>query len=320
MTSKERVIRTLNFKKPDRVPFNFWMDRRLLSRYENELGDNFRVTYYGADVIESFPLLDWPMGNYVERDGSLWFTEPILKDWGKVDELPMPDPNDPKVYDDIMTKLRRLPDAAIFLNIPGPLCVLHFIRLLDNVYYDMYDNPRELHKLIRKIFDIQNEVIKNVINLPITALYLQDDVACSYGLMASKPMLDEFVFDYFMEGIEMAKKAGKPVVMHSDGKVMDILDKIIEIGINAINPLQNEFNDFNEFKDKYHGKLAVYGGLENTKVIPDGTVNDVIRHVEEVFETLGKEGGLIMSSHDIPLHCPRENIEAMVEAIKKCTY
>lgn len=320
MTSKERVIKALNFEKPDRVPFNFWMDRRLLGQFESELGDNFRVDYYGADVIEAFPLLNWPVGKFIERDGTVWFTEPALKNWEDVDKLVMPDPTDEKVYDDIKIKLDNNPDTAIFLNIPGPLSILNNIRLLDNVYYDIYDNPKELHNLIKTIMDIQNIVIKNIINLPVTALYFQDDVASSAGLVLSKPMIDEFVFDYFKEGMEMARKAGKPVIFHSDGKVMAILDRIVELGFNAVNPLQNGFNDFRRFKEKYHGKLAVYGGMDNTKIIPDGNVEDVIKHVREVFEVLGKDSGLIMSSHDIPIHCPRENIDGMVDAIKNCIY
>lgn len=159
-----------------------------------------------------------------------------------------------------------------------------------------------------------------VVKLPIAAVYFQDDIASSSGLVYSLPMIEEFVFDYFAEGIREARKAGKFVLFHSDGCVMSILDKLVEMGIHAVNPLQNDFNDFKLFKEKYHGKLAVYGGMDNTRVIPDGTAEDVKRHVEEVFQVLGRDGGLILSSHDIPLHCPKENVDAMVEAIKQCSY
>ncbi|MGC8844015.1 MAG: uroporphyrinogen decarboxylase family protein, partial [bacterium] len=63
-----------------------------------------------------------------------------------------------------------------------------------------------------------------------------------------------------------------------------------------------------------------YGGLDNSNIIPNGSVEDVKRHIYEVFEVLGKEGKLIFSTHDIPGHCPIENIDAMVSAIKSCRY
>lgn len=144
MTSRERVIKALNFEKPDRVPFNFWMDRRLMARYEKEYGDYFRLDRYDADVIETFPLLAWPAGSGEERNGSFWFTSPALENWDEADRLVMPDPLEEKVYDHVQAHLVKYPDKAIFVNIPGPTTVLHGIRLLDNFYYDVYDYPEEL--------------------------------------------------------------------------------------------------------------------------------------------------------------------------------
>jgi uroporphyrinogen decarboxylase len=320
MTSKERVIKQLNFEKTDRVPFNFWMDRRLMADYSKRFGEDFRVTCYDADVIETFPLLSWPSGKGEERDGTFWITEPFLKNWDEADKLIFPDPNNEKVYDDILKNLTKYPDKAIFVNIPGPFTLLHGIRLMDNLFFDVYDYPYELHRIIKRIMDVQNRVIEKVVNLPITAVYFQDDIASSGGLLFAIPMIEEFILNYFYEGIEMAKKAGKHIVFHSDGKVTDTLDKLVEIGINAVNPLQPEFNNFEVVKSKYHRKLGVYGGIDNTKIIPDGSIEDIKNHIEYIFECLGKDGGLIMSSHDIPIHCPHENIESMVKYIKKCKY
>ena len=320
MTSKDRVIKQLNFEKTDRVPFNFWMDRRLMADYDRRFGKDFRVTYYGADVIETFPRLAWPAGKGEERDGSFWYTEPAIRDWDEAKNLKWPDPGDEKVLDHILANLREYPDKAIFVNIPGPFTILHGIRLMDNLFLDVYDYPDELHSVIKKIMDIQNEVIKKAVALPITAVYFQDDLASSGGLLFSPRTIEEFILDYFKEGTALAKKAGKHVVFHSDGQVTDILDKLVEAGIDAVNPLQPEFNDFQFFKAKYNGRLGVYGGIDNTKIIPDGTKSEIESHIAYVFEKLGDGGGLIMSSHDIPAHCPHENVEAMVACIKKCRY
>lgn len=320
MKSKERVAQTLKFKEPDRAPFNFWMDRRLMEKYEDKFGEDFRINHYGVDVIETFPLLEWPQGKGEIRDGSFWIREPRLEDWDDVDSLELPDPEDDKVYENISRTLKKYPDKAVFVNIPGPFTVLHNIRMMDNLYFDVYDHPEELHLLIAKIMDIQNEVISRVVNWPITAIYFQDDVATSNGLMFSLSMIKDFIMDYFKPGINRAQQEDKFVVFHSDGDVTDVLDTLVEMGIDAVNPMQPEFNNFSEFKQKYHGQLAVYGALDNTKIIPDGTEEDIITHVNETFEVLGENGGLIFSTHDIPLHCPQKNLDIMVSAIKDCIY
>ena len=56
MTSRERFLRALRFEDVDRVPFNFWADRRLLARYEERFGPYFRPRHYGADVWECLGL------------------------------------------------------------------------------------------------------------------------------------------------------------------------------------------------------------------------------------------------------------------------
>ena len=314
MTSKERVERALTFRETDRMPFNFWMDRRLFDIYEEKFGADFRLTHYGADVIETFPNLAWPSGEFEMRDGSCWMVKPLLEDWSKWNELVMPQITE-QTYAHIKDNLERFPDKAIFVNIPGPLTVLNGIRLLDNVYYDVYDYPDEMHRLIKRIMDIQNEVIKEVVKWPITAVYFQDDIASSKGLMLAPDMVQEFVFDYMKEGIAAAKTAGKLVVYHSDGNITDVLDTLMNMGVDAVNPLQPEFNDFDAFKKRYHGKLAVYGGMDNTKIIPEGSIDEVRAHVRDVYAKLGAGGGLVLSSHDIPLYCPQENVDAMVEEI-----
>ena len=314
MTSKERVEYALSFKEADRMPFNFWMDRRMLEDYDKKFGEDFRVNHYDADVIEVFPILAWPEGESEMRDGTCWRIKPLLEDWSKADELVMPEVTE-DTYADIRRNLEKYPDKAVFVNIPGPFTILNAIRLLDNVYYDVYDYPEEMHRLIKRIMDIQNEVIKEIVKMPITAVYFQDDIASSKGVMLAPQMLDEFVFDYFKEGIAAAKAAGKFVVFHSDGNVTDVLDRLVELGINAVNPLQPEFNDFEAFKKKYHRRLAVYGGMDNTKIIPLSTAGEVRAHVRDVYNKLGAGGGLILSSHDIPIYCPQENVDAMVEEI-----
>ena len=101
---------------------------------------------------------------------------------------------------------------------------------------------------------------------------------------------------------------------------MNILDLFVQYGIDGINPLQPHLNDISSFKRNYGDKLLLYGGLDNCFKIPEGNTNGVRKHVKETFEILGKDGGLIASSHDIPKYVPLENVDVMVETLKGCVY
>ena len=110
MDSKTRVLMALAHEKPDKVPFNFWMDRRLMSEYEREIGHHhWRVTHFGADVIETFVGMDFPKGPGEDHNGSFWQTGPFLQDWRDFDTIPLPDPNQESVYETIKADLSEFP-------------------------------------------------------------------------------------------------------------------------------------------------------------------------------------------------------------------
>ncbi|HEY63867.1 MAG TPA: hypothetical protein G4O02_04795 [Caldilineae bacterium] len=320
-SSRDRVRAALSHERPDRVPFNFWMDRRLMARYAARYGEYFRITHFGADVLESFPGWMWPAGPTIERDGTVWHVAPLVQSLAEVLDLPVPDPTDDAVYDPIRADRARFPDVAIFVDVVGPLTILHGMRLYQNLFLDIYDSPEVLEQIIRRWASIYAALVERLVRLDIDAIYLMDDIAGRDGLMLSREHIRQTVFACFAEPIAIAHAAGLPVLFHSDGDLTAILDDLVELGFDAVNPLEPPLNDLDAFRARYRGQLAVYGGLDTYGVIPNGTPADVRRHVLRTFETLGPSGGLILSTHDIPIHTPEANIEAMVETIRQeCRY
>ncbi len=322
MNSKERVLMALARKKPDRVPFNFWMDRRLMEHYQAQLGHrHWRVTHYGADVIETFAMLNWPQGPGVEKDGTFWHTEPYFDDWRAIEDIPLPDPHDPKVYSRIQADVAEFAHTAIFLDVITPWGVIAGMRTYERIYMDMYEFAEAFHSLSRRILNIQKVVVEQACKDGITALYLMEDLATSKGLSMSPAMIKEFCLDYTVPLIQIAKSYEKPVLFHSDGYVFELAELLCTYKIDAMNPLQPTLNDADLFKSRYGSKMTVYGGLDNCFIIPSGTPSEIRFHVQNIFEKLGKpDGGLIFSTHDIPLLTPSENIETLVDQIKQCVY
>jgi uroporphyrinogen decarboxylase len=322
ITSQERFLAALRHEKPDRAPFNFWMDRRLMARHEQRIGHrHWRVTHYGADVIETFAPLAFPPAPGIERDGTWWQTGPALADWRDAAALKLPDPANDKVYRLIGQDLAEFPDTAIILDMPTPWGIIAGLRTYELAYMDVLDRPEDVLAMARRIADLTLAVVERACRMGITALYLMEDLADSRGLTLSPAMIRRFSLDLIRPHIAAAKAAGKPVLFHSDGKLDDLLPLLKEYGLDAVNPLQPHLNDPWAFKAAHGRQLALYGGLDNCFIIPNGTAADVRAHVLDVFEAVGRpDGALIFSTHDIPLDTPPENIEAMVAAIKECRY
>jgi uroporphyrinogen decarboxylase len=323
MTSRERVRAVLDGRIPDRLPFNFWMDRDRMAQLDAKWGQDFRVTHYGADVVEAFATLPFWAGlprKTVSDHMTTWQVAPLISSVEEALRLPLPDPTDPSLLADIRAKRAAYPDRAIFALFIAPLDILQPLWLAEGLYTALYDSPATIHELLRRIEPILVECARRVCTEDIDALYLAGDVCGRDGPLVSPRHLREFNFNYLRRVIHLAHASGKKVLYHTDGRVLPLIELFLEYSIDGINPLEPRFNDPEEFLRRSNCRLILYGGGDNCDAIPNGTPDTVRDHVLSRFRVFGRNGMYIFSTHDIPSYCPLANLDAMVAAIKECSY
>ncbi len=326
MTSRERVHLALARKTPDRLPFNFWMDRSRMAQLERELGANFRVSHYGADVIETF--INMPFFSEITKnarqlqdDTTTWTLQYGASNLYPLRSAPLPDPDNPACYLGIRSDRLRYPDKALFALVPSPLEILFGVLGLEQLFYSLADYPNLADELCERISLVLLRAVNRILDCDVDVLYLAGDICSTRGAMLSEEMLRRFVFEPMQILIHCAHARGIPVFYHTDGYVMDILPLFVEYGIDGINPLQYSVgNDAARFAAEYGSKLMLYGGMDNCFILPHGSVDEIRTHIRSLFDILGKSGGFIASSHDIPADVPQENLDAMVQALQECRY
>ena len=108
-----------------------------------------------------------------------------------------------------------------------------------------------------------------------------------------------------------------PAVMHSDGAIFDLIPDLIDIGVDAINPVQTTaWNmDAGRLKAEFGKDLGFWGAIDTQHALPFGTPEDVRNDVRTKIQTLGPGGGYVLTScHTIREEVPAENIKAMYES------
>lgn len=320
MTSRERVERAIRFETPDRVPFNFWMDRRRMAEFDAKFGDNFRVSHYGADVVESFAIPPFPTGKMESGMGTQWLVEPLFECFTQADQIALPDPSDPDLLKLIEQDLKTYKDKAVIADLPNVLSMVEQMRPQAQLYLDMMMYPEEVKRFFHRMSDVMAAAAERICKLDITALYVMDDVAFNSGLLMSNEMWREFVFPHWKQVIDVAHAAGKPVFFHTDGKADSIWDAFNEeLGVRMLNPIQPNLQDLRDYKARFHGKMGCYGGID-TGTLHEKSPAQIREHVADLFEKMGAGGGLIMSTHDIDYSISDEQLDTFVDAIKACTY
>jgi uroporphyrinogen decarboxylase len=110
------------------------------------------------------------------------------------------------------------------------------------------------------------------------------------------------------------------IVFHSCGAISEIIDDLIEIGVDAINPVQVNAVDMEprSLKARFGDRVTFWGGIDSQKTLPFGTTDEVQREVKRIIEILGKHGGYVLSAvHNIRNEVGPENVIAMFTSCRK---
>jgi len=320
LTSRERVERIIHFEKPDRVAFNFWMDRRRMAELDARHGPDFRVRHYDADIVESIIPIPYPQGRMAQRKGTSWLAEPLFASFEDARAIALPDPADPALYESLAYDLRRFADRAVIADLPNVLTYVEGMRSQEMLYLDMLLEPEAVKAFFGRLSDVMAGAADQVCRTDIAALYVMDDIAFNRGLLMSPAQFREFVLPHWKKVIDAAHAHHKPVFFHTDGNAEPIWDVFAEeLGVRMLNPLQPNLQDISAFKRTYHGRMGVYGGIDTAR-LHLMSLTQIKEHVEDLFMKAGGDGGLIVSTHDLDYSISDEQLDAFVEAIKACVY
>jgi uroporphyrinogen decarboxylase len=109
---------------------------------------------------------------------------------------------------------------------------------------------------------------------------------------------------------------GKPILYHSCGSVYALVRDLIEVGIDALNPVQVSAVDMatDRLKREYGSELAFWGAIDTHRVLPRCTPEEVREEVKRRLDDLQAHGGYVLCAvHNIQPEVPPENVVAMYE-------
>ena len=236
-----------------------------------------------------------------------------------------PDPEDPGRIETIAKRyqyLREKTDYAIVLHLGVELGLqAQYLRGFEQWFIDLAARKELADLLLDKILDYQLAFSKYVLkNIPgqVDIIYLVDDFASQQGLMISPKTYRNYLKPKQKELIDFIKsQSDAKIMLHLCGSIIDVLDDLIEIGVDAINPVQlnSKGMDAENLKSKFGDRLVFWGAMDGQDILPNGTPLDVKNEVARLIRILGEGGGFVLGPcHNIQPDVPPENICALYEA------
>lgn len=191
----------------------------------------------------------------------------------------------------------------------------------DRFLLGMATHPQVIHTLVDRMTDMYlslNDRLFGQLRDRIDVWFFGNDFGSQQALLFSTQMWDEFFGANIRRLCELAHSHGLKVMMHSCGCVAPLLDRLIEAGVDILDPVQTSAAgmDPNSLTSVYGNRIIFHGGIDTQHVLPTATVDEAAAHAREMIAAFKDAGGYIFAPSQIfQADIPVENIVAVYEAV-----
>ena len=243
----------------------------------------------------------------------------IITDDASFDNFDWPDP-DSFSYDTVEKLGRLLPDGAkAVINVGYVFTAPWMLMGMERFCIGLAAGEELVVNIIDRVGGIQKQVVENLVQFDcVGAIRMPDDLGYTTGLMVSPKLLRKYIFPWDKQIGDVARAAGRPYMYHSDGKLYDVIDDLLECGFCSLHPCEPSSMDIELLKRKYAGRLSLCGNIDLNTTLTMGTPAEVDEEVKLRIRTIAPGGGYCCgASNSVPEYVPYDNYIAMIEATKK---
>ncbi|MEM2050419.1 MAG: uroporphyrinogen decarboxylase family protein [Thermoproteota archaeon] len=293
--------------------------RRLLNMDLVNLGleGGPRVELIGV-TKEGYPIYrNWLGVEWVESGKTRSYLKHALSTAEDMEHFCMPDIN---LFN--TTSIRRWveqTDFCVFAQVGGVFDSIYPYMGLTNYVKALYLYPNALRHVIEEVYRFNLEVIKMFAEAGAHVILVGDDIAYDNGPFIPPSLLRKYVFPYLAGEAEAAHRLNLPVILHSDGNIMLLIEDIVKAGFDGLHSLQPSAGvDIVAIKKRWGSRLCLMGNVDLDSLLTLGIPEDVEAEVKRLIREVAPGGGYILSTTNVlTRYVPPENALAMYRAAEK---
>jgi uroporphyrinogen decarboxylase len=348
MNPRQRILAAIHHEQVDRFPTDIWATPEVWEKLYRHFAipgrsPADRLALYdqiGIDGIigitppyigPALPVRDgirydeWGMGYRMQDYGSGSYDEQVVfplhqaNTLAELEAFPWPSPDwyDYSVLPDLAA---QYPERAIECGYTAIFYWHNRLRGLEQSLVDPLINTEMTEYLLLRISDFFTEYHTRcfaALQEKLDLTQVTDDFGGQFGLLISPKVFDRYYRRSIQRAIDLAKGYNIHVFHHDDGDCRPLIPRLVEMGIDVLNPIQWRCGnwDLEALKTGYGEKICFHSAVDNQHTLPFGTPQDVRREVRWLRETLGRDrtGLIIAPCHNLQPITPVENILALYE-------
>ncbi|MHB0936317.1 MAG: uroporphyrinogen decarboxylase family protein [Armatimonadota bacterium] len=299
MTPREVIFANLEHSGAERPGMNFSGDRM-----NDFLGG-------GLGPSRTFTEKVWTEGQFEYRTdewGNVWHRiiglsqggeifRPAITDWGQLDTLQLPDFDDPARYDDMRRTFAQPTDKFKLVFIPGwVFASSRYLRKMEIYFTDLVEYREEIDRLHALVTDLFVRVIRLCAEAGAEGIFFCEDLGTQDRVLIGPAMWRDIFMPHYQKLTGAAHECGLKVLQHSCGYNWELIDDLVEAGIDCFQFDQPAAYDMPALAAKLKAhRVALYSPVDIQQVMPTGDRALIEAEAEKMVRLF--EGGLIMKNY-----------------------
>lgn len=189
---------------------------------------------------------------------------------------------------------------------------LHAFMGFENALVALIMEPEECFEFFSAMADFKIAYFKKIVeHYPVDVINAHDDYGTNAGPMMSVALWRELIKPNLKRMVDACHEMGVLYQHHSCGFVEPFIPEMVDIGVDALDPLQSCNTNLPELKKKYGSKITFCGGFDNLGVLerPGVTVGEIKAEYRRVIDSLAPGGSYIV----YPITATYEFVNALLE-------
>ncbi|MEW6354692.1 MAG: uroporphyrinogen decarboxylase family protein [Planctomycetota bacterium] len=256
--------------------------------------------------VKTTNYIDTPKGKLrrvAEREDGIhtvWVTEPLIKDKSDVEKiLSVPYEFEAPDYGTFFEERERLGDRGVMeVGVSVPLVSISHMFHFDEFLLWCAAERGAIKLLISTVFERIYDRLERVLKEGVGPAFWLGGSEQATPPMMSPALYDELSIGYDRQLFDLIHKYGGIVHVHCHGKVSGVLDKLVEAGVDFLDPVepppQGDIT-MEEAKRRVNGKIVLMGNIEFRDLEFD-TPDQIDRKVRDAILPGGRKHMLLYPS------------------------
>ena len=223
---------------------------------------------------------------------------PVIRDWSDMDSIRMPHYDTAGGAEELRQFFGAQPAGLFKIASVGGWIFdnARYLRKLEVYLMDLALHPDELRVLHDKVAGVYERKIHIAGRAGADAVFLGEDMGTQQGLLFSPAMFRDYFKPLYTRLMHLAAEYGMKVMMHSCGMNWEILDDLIDCGVNVFQFDQPAVYDMPALAEKLRRRrVALWSPLDIQKFLPTGDRRLIERETDRMIDLF--RGGLILKNY-----------------------